>query len=417
MQGVVNFFAGHIRLEVECAYPERFMNLCAQNDIGFWDLTRVDEVTVQVTMTMQGYRKLKPLLENFTAQVKQVKRAGAPVYLGRIRGRYALLAGLILTVAATWLMSLYIWDIRVEGNETVPAAIILHALEEAGVGIGSFGPSVEPETLRHQILLKLEDLAWITVNVNGSRATVIVRERIHAPEMFPEDVKTAVYATQSGIIDRMIVLEGTPLVEPGDTVVIGQDLITGRMESEARGTRFVRADAQVFARTWYELSMSTPLEYIEKVYTGEIVTKSRIFFGQRRINLFFDGGISYRTYDKIVKESDFRLPGGIVLPIRLERRIHTAYEPVTAQLDKTTAALFLQERLLERLEELIGPTGQVLSTEFEVEIEHGIITVHLRAECREQIAAIRRMREDELVVVPEITEENEETTWSRREST
>jgi len=407
VQRIVNFFAGHVRLGVECAYPERFMNLCAQNDISFWDLTRTGEVTVQVTMTMQNYRKLRPLLENLAAEVKPLKRSGVPVFLRRVRRRYALLIGLILTLAATWGMSLYIWDIRVEGNETVPAAVILSTLEELGVGIGTFGPGIEAEALRHEVLLKLEDLSWITVNVSGSRATVIVRERIHAPERVPEGVATAVYATRSGVIDHMIIWEGTPLVEIGDTVTMGQDLITGRRDSLVSGTRFVRADAQIFARTWYTLSMSMPLEHIEKDYTGEISTKRIIFIGRSRINLFFDGRISHATYDKIVKDTDFHLLGGIVLPIRLERRIYTAYEPRAVRLDETTAALFLQEQLLERLTEIIGPAGQVLSTDFEVEIGNGIVTVRLQAECLEQIAAIRRLREDEMVALPPTTEETE----------
>lgn len=417
MQRIVNFFAGHVQLEVECAYPERFMNLCAQNDISFWDLIRIDSITVQVTTTMKSYRKLQPLLDSLAARVKPIKRAGVPIFFRRIRKRYALLAGLVFTLAATWVMSLYIWDIRVEGNETVSAAMILGTLEELGVGIGSFGPGVDPESLRHQVLLELEDLSWITVNVNGSRATVIVRERIHAPPMIPAGVATSVFATRSGIIDQIMVWAGTPLVEVGDTVVMGQDLVTGRMDSQAQGTRFVRADAQIFARTWYMFSMSTPLEHVEKVYTGETSTKSIIFFGQDRINLFFDSRNSHITYDKMVKESDFHLPGGIILPIRHERRTYTAYEPVVTRLDETTAALFLQEQLLTKLEEHIGPGGQVLSTEFEVEIRQDMVIVHLRAECREQIADLRRLREEEMVALPPIPEENEESVWSRNGST
>jgi len=367
---------------------------------------RVDEVTIQVTMTMRNYRKLGPLLGNLGAQMGQLKWAGAPVYLRRFRGRYVLLAGLIATLAATWIMSLYIWDIRIEGNENIPAAVILHALDDAGVGIGTFGPSIDAEFLRHRMLLELADLSWITVNINGSRATVIVRERVHPPTMFPEGVATAVYATRSGIVDQVLVWDGMPLVAVGDTVVMGQDLVSGRMESLAQGTRFVRADAEIFARTWHALSMSMPLEFVEKVYTGEVSTKRILFFGRNRINLFFDSGISHITYDKIVNQSDFVLPGGIVLPIRLERRTYTVYEAVVTRLDETTAALFLQARLLEQLRERIGPHGQVLSTEFEVEVGNGIVTVHLRAECREQIASVRRLREDEMVIAAPITEES-----------
>jgi len=405
VQKVINFFAGNIRLTIECAYPERFVNLCAAERIGLWDLVRIDEVTMGVTMTFRAYKKLKPLLGRVQAEVQKTKKQGIPIFLWRLRKRYALLTGLVIALAVTWIMSLYIWDIRVEGNETVPEAVILSVLDDLGVGIGSFGPGIEPPVIRNQALLELEDVEWLTINRNGSRAVVIIRERTHPPDRIPEDIPSAVYATQSGMIDQMIVWEGTPLVELGDTVEMGQDLITGRVDSLARGTYFGRADARIYARTWHSLSMSMPLEFYEKVYTGEISTKSIIFFGESRINLFFDSGISYITYDKIVERFDFTLPGGIVLPIRRERRIYTQFEKAPHRIDETRAALMLQERLIEQLRAHIGPAGEVLRTDFRVEVGEGMITVHLEAECREQIAALRRLDEEELIITPPITEE------------
>jgi len=396
VQRVVNFLRGNIQLEIECAYPERFMNLCAQNDIAFWNLVRVDAITVRVIMTIQAYERLKPLLPNLHAQVRPVKQAGAPIFFLRIRKRYALTTGFLITLIAIWVMSLYIWDIQVTGNDKIPTHEILQVLEEVGVGIGTFGPGIHPEMLRNEVLLLMDDLAWITVNVNGSRATVIVREQIHVPDMIPEGIPTAVFATKSGIIDQMMIWAGDATVEIGDTVVIGQDLVSGRVESLATGTHFLRADARIYARTWYELSMSMPLEVIEKTFTGRTSTKSRIFFGKSRINLYFSSGISYETYDKIIEESDFVLPGGIVLPIRIQRLIHREYTPTPGMMDRERAAQLLHEQLLAQLEELIGPEGEILSTSFTVEVTPGLVTVHLAAECREQIAAVRRLREDEM---------------------
>ena len=410
MQKTVNFFLGNITLTLTCAYPERLINLCAAHHIGFWNLTRIDEVTMELTMTLAAYRKLKPLLGRVQAEVQKTKKKGAPIFLWRLRKRYALIAGLLLALSMTWIMSLYIWDIRIEGNETVPQSVILSALEEQGVKIGAFGPRIEPEVIRNYVLLQLPDLEWLTINRNGSRATVIVRERVHPPDRIAEDIPTAVYATQGGVIDRMVIRSGTPLVEIGDTVEMGQDLVTGRVVSLIGGTYFQRADGRVYARTWYTLSISMPLELYEKVFTGEELTKSTIIFGENRINLFFNSSIPYATYDKIVEITDLTLPGGIILPIRRERRTYTQFEKVPHRIDETRAALILRERLLERLKEHIGAKGEILRTEFRVELGEGLITVHLEAECREQIAALRRLTEEELIITP-ITEEEEGSQW------
>ena len=398
MRRLIHTLGGNVRVQVECIYPERFMNLCAQNELSFWDLARVDAHTVEVSISLLHYKRLLPLLENIDAQVKKTHRAGVPMFFYRIRKRYALFVGALFALALVWGASLHVWDIQVQGNDTVPTVEILRALENAGVGIGSLGARIEPDFIRNDVLMALEDLSWITVNVNGSRATVIVRERVHPPARMEEGIPTAVYATQSGVIDQMIIWEGTPLVAVGDTVDIGQDLVSGRVESLAQGVEFLPAQASIYARTWYELSMTMPLTYYEKEFTGENASKSIIFLANRRINVFFDGGISYPRYDKMVSRRDFVLPGGIILPIGLERRTFLEYTLVEHTLDETRAALILQERLLEQLRQLIGETGEILRTHFEVELGVGKVSVHLRAECREHIAGVRRLTEEEMIL-------------------
>ena len=38
MTGVLNRLRGQVRLRVECAFPERVLNLCGARDLAFWDL-------------------------------------------------------------------------------------------------------------------------------------------------------------------------------------------------------------------------------------------------------------------------------------------------------------------------------------------------------------------------------------------
>ncbi len=40
MKQAVNFFRGSVRVTIDCPYPERLVNLCAMNDIEFWDFAR-----------------------------------------------------------------------------------------------------------------------------------------------------------------------------------------------------------------------------------------------------------------------------------------------------------------------------------------------------------------------------------------
>ena len=73
------------------------------------------------------------------------------------------------------------------------------------------------------------------------------------------------------------------------------------------------------------------------------------------------------------------------MPLALRRTEYRAYVTEPAALNAGAARSMLEERLLERLDALIGEDGEVLDTVFTVREEDGMLAVTLRAECREQI--------------------------------
>ena len=73
------------------------------------------------------------------------------------------------------------------------------------------------------------------------------------------------------------------------------------------------------------------------------------------------------------------------MPLALRRTEYRAYETRPAALNAAAARNMLEERLLARLDALVGEDGAVLNTVFTVREEDGMLVVTLRAECREQI--------------------------------
>ena len=63
------------------------------------------------------------------------------------------------------------------------------------------------------------------------------------------DEPYSVTARKTGIIERMQVYLGAPLVEVGDAVLEGEPLVSGRVESGLGSVRYVHASALVEART------------------------------------------------------------------------------------------------------------------------------------------------------------------------
>ena len=398
---------GTSRVLVECPYPERLVNVCAQNDIEFWDLDRVSPTEVRITMHIGGYRSLAVLAPKAGFEIRDIKKTGVPFFLWKLRKRYVLLVGVLAMFLTVWGLTLFVWEIDVYGNEKVPTQQILATLRELGVGIGAFGPTVSTEAISNDVLLRLPELSWIAVNVSGSHADVLVRERIPKPPILDEDAPVMVYAVKSGIITKMSVLEGKNTCKIGDTVQAGELLVTGIMDSRCSGRRTVHAMAEVYARTWYDLSAQITLITWHKTYTGEKQTKTALLLAGRRLNLYFYGGISFANYDKMTTENTLKLPTGNVLPIAIIKEKYDEYTVTEYRMSLLDAELILQQDLLDRLRAQLSG-GEIVRTEFETSEADDVLTVTLHAECLEQIAAERPFTEQELLEAqtPEPTNEH-----------
>lgn len=88
-----------------------------------------------------------------------------------------LLILLAAAITAAILVPKFVFFYEVEGNEAVPSAQILRELQELGVGFGTYGPSIKPQELKNQMLLRIPKLQWLTVQQSGMCARVVVRER------------------------------------------------------------------------------------------------------------------------------------------------------------------------------------------------------------------------------------------------
>lgn len=389
---LVNALRGSVRLEVEGAFPERFLNLCAQRGILFWNVEWMEATRLRLTVTRRGSRQAAALGERTLCTVTPAGRSGMPYFLARFKKRYAFWVGMGLSMAAVCVLSSFVLTIEVKGNTTVPTAQILTELRRQGLGIGTFGPGLDERTVGNKVLLQLPQLSWLSINLYGTRAEVLVREAVEAPELVDAQEYGSVVARASGIVTRVEALTGEAVVKVGDTVLEGETLISGTVHLEGPaysdkpeiGQIQVRASGRVYARTWRTMAAQLPLEAQVKRYTGEEANRWSVTALGRRTDFFGKGGISFDRYDKISHTWTLTLPGGEEMPLAVQRETCRAYELETLAVEPDAAEAMLKERLLEALEEAVGE-GEIVSTEFAVETENGMLTVTLQAECREEI--------------------------------
>lgn len=384
-QSLFHFLQGNVLLRVESPCPERVLNLCGAHGIVFWDLRWESETVFTLRTARCDVRRLKQAVEHAPCTVTVERERGIPPFLHRFRKRYVLLSGAVVFAILLICGHMFIWDFEVEGNETIPTETILRALEDYGVRIGTWSLSIDQENLRNHVLLQLHDVSWMAVNIRGCTAHVQVVERHRPPPIVQDDARSNVIAHRAGLVTRVEALGGHAEVAIGSVVTEGQLLISGVTDFDAVGVRLSHGMGKIWARTWHELSVTVPLQTVEKTESKRKITRIALDFGKHRIKFYGKGSITGGECDKIIRYNPWTLPGGYRLPVTLVTETVTQYE--TADCTRTTEAAQQEgeEALLQALTEMLGEDATIDQAKFSATQKGQRLQVLLRAECTEQI--------------------------------
>ncbi len=392
MQSAINFARGWVRLQAVGAFPERLLNLCAQNAVTFWAVEWRDGQTLALTVLQSHLPRLEQLAPRAGCDLTLEEQAGVPSFLTRFRKRYAFLVGLFLSVLLVCIGSNFLLTVEVTGNQAVSQAEILSQLRREGLRPGAYGPHLDAKQIALRTQLALEELSWVSVNLYGTRAQVVVREKQQPPELLKQEGTSDITARAGGLILEIDAAAGQAKVKPGDIVAAGELLISGTVTMEGPQYSdvppqyiYVHAAGRVWARTWRTVRATIPVTTTAKRYTGKERTHWSVTILDRRINFFGNSSIYDEKYDKINETHTATLPGGQVLPLSVTREKLRQWEPVPVQIDLTAAQQLLEQQLTRQLERTVGEDGQVVCVDWSARVADGVLTVTGVAECREQI--------------------------------
>lgn len=383
---------GAVSLTVCGAEPERLLNACARAGILVWDSRSVDPVTLRLRVYRRDRVRMEGLCAKLLLEVAVTGERGLPGLFARLKGRYGFWAGLVCSTCAVVLLSQFLLTVEVRGNESVPTAVILSELRRQGVRPGAYGPGLDETLIAQRALVELEDLSWLAVNLHGTRAEVLVREKVPKPPLENARRPADVVAEADGILLHVEPWSGKALVAEGDTVVAGDVLLSGWVPIDppeysgvdTLGHYTVRAEGRIEARTWRTLTAVIPAQVEVQQPTGrERKRLSAVIFG-KRLNFYRNSGISFAEYDKITRSYPLTLPGGVRLPLSLWVETYRETERLSANADPEQVRALLEAGLRGRLREFIGE-GEVLHSQVSAVERDGVWTLRLLAECREEI--------------------------------
>lgn len=281
--------------------------------------------------------------------------------------------------------SQFIWSIEIVGNETVSSEQILSVLDEIGLKKGCLKYGFDARDLKNNALMRIDGLSWLWVDIKGSRAIVSVNEKRAAPEMHTSPVACDIVASKSGVVSRIIARQGQAVVSEGQTVMEGELLISGIMKSERIAPRYLHADGEVYARTWYEESEICPLAEEIRTPTGRHKSKSTLCLFGLDINLFINPSSPYKNFDTNEVSHDwviFGLYSGISLKSTAYSEVDISYRQISEDEAVSKILPVLEKRLAEKADKNALFLSQSISRS---SLDKQNVRVTLTAEYTEQI--------------------------------
>lgn len=288
---LARWWGGYVRVRLKGLDRERFLNLCRSRGIELWDL-RVTGEDCEGFMTVSGFFSSREPQKKSGIRLSVRKRFGLPFFLRRNRKRKAFFAGLFVCFLLLFGLSLFVWDIQVEGNRRYTADTLIRYLDQMDIRCGMRKSRVDCDRLEDCLRSDFPEITWVSARVSGTRLLIQLKENeavleVPVPDTAPRDL----VADRDGVITDMIVRSGTPQVSVGETVTAGQVLISGIVPvtndgGEVVAEHLVRADGDITVRRE---------ETYKREYSG--LKTVEVLTGRTRFGMFLRAGnISLRLY-------------------------------------------------------------------------------------------------------------------------
>lgn len=280
------FFKGYLIIELCGESKERFVNLCSNRAIEILHIFSFEDRWF-CKIHCRDYKKIYPFIKKTGCCTKIQEKRGFPFLLKKMKKRKGLFVG----AALAWLIisqcSGRIWDIEVQGGFLHTKEQILRVIkEELKVYGGVLSSGVDCFEIEKRLRLDYSEIGWISVERKGCRLSVMMNESVMPEQVDTMENPCHIVAERDGVVTRLEVLSGTPLVKAGDVVSKGDILISGIVPVVGDYDAFVRNNP-VGARgaVWLESDFSYdalfPMSYEKKNFSEEKLGLEIFLFDQK----------------------------------------------------------------------------------------------------------------------------------------
>ena len=383
----------------------RFVNLCRNNGIELRHLVR-RENAIQMEIDAKNFKKLRPLVRKTHVKIHILNRHGPAFFFYRHKRRWWFLLGMTVFAGMIYILSLFVWQIDIDGNRKYTDALILQALAQMDVKTGCRKSEIDLPEIEEELRIMYNEITWVSASIAGTKLQIELREgdlkisgssgggqtgnvmRVENRENNPNtqngesetDLPANLVADEDAIITNLVVRRGTVAVRYGDEVKKGDVLIEGKVyiyneDETLKKVDYLTAEGDVFGK--YQ-------ELYEKHYQRKHEVRSYKGKNYRELGVAIVGK-SFRlpVWENILKKQlegntlsevwswkkQFRLTPTFYLPFALEYTEYVPYENVVEEYTDEVIKKMAEEELQKYLNELEKKGVQIISNSVTISLD------------------------------------------------
>ena len=373
---MISYIRGYYVITAEGIEVERFLNHLIRNGINVYNVNKINSTKIQFCVDRYDMNNFKKVYRGSNYDIKVKQKTGLPFILKRIYKRKAMWICAVVSLCLLMLTSQFVTDIYIQVPEGIKKEEIRKELYEAGLKPGVYKKKIDRKQLRDHIMLKFDQVAYMSINVKGTNIFVTVTKKAESLKAEEQSNYCNIIAQKNGIIEKVIPRSGNAVKASGDIVKKGDILISGAD---------TKSIPEVWASTFYEVTKSASYNEVTKQKTGESKNVYTIMFYDDKYTL--RRNISYKDY--VIENKEYKLSlGDYTFPIKI--KISTFYETkdVKVSKDKDELKKDLSNKVLKDLDYIIPASAKLLDVKHNYNVKNNMLEYTITVTTSENIAQI-----------------------------
>ncbi len=377
---IIRYLKGYVKVVLIGNSPERFINVCRNNNIFTWN-HYVKDNRYYMNMKKNDYKRIYNIYRKTHTYPHIIKKKGMPFTIWNIIRKKTVIPSWIVFFGVIILLSRFVWNIDITGEKRYTDEELSEYLNSIGVKKYMSIDDVSGAYIESSIRNKYNDISWVSSSLTGCNMYIRIIEADIMEDKSNENMEySSIVASSDGYVESIVTRRGTPLVKPDDIVDKGQVLVSGIIDITSDGGEVVKknpvyADADIYVNTEYTYRDSFELIYPSKQYSGRtkeyvmIKVKDGLFFLQNPLNRFK----TFEKYD-IIKNNYER---GLLWSVTRASEYETVYKTYSREeaVSKARENLLLYLNDLRDKGVVIGEKHITATIKDGVCLSQGIISV------------------------------------------